>query len=283
MTYTRSSPSSIAVAVETEAAKWVHGRSKSSVSPIEALEVEGRPATVFVADQLIVDGSDKDLLAHLVDRYGAEIIPRTPLPVPPEGLGPRKGVKVEEMPLPVLVHLNKAHASSSRAAELLRAVYGPTASVTSESSARLLGVAAELAASGKEVGLNMLAKQSTLSLSNPVDANPSNPLMTAAFVGKARVAAAWQLVEAFRQFRSTKPVTIGILDAGFWLNGFKPFVPAGQVASDLGSTVMQLNLLDEGVGAGGTTVSTATLSRGMAMGRRVLLRQRLAMVWVPRV
>src|SRR5207237_407438 len=62
-----------------------------------------------------------------------------------------------------------------------------------------------------------------------------------------------QLVEAFRQFRSAKPVTIGILDAGFWLNGFKPFVPAGQVASDFGSTVMQLNLLDEGVGAGGAS------------------------------
>jgi hypothetical protein len=253
MTYSRSSSASIPVASGTEAAKWVQGRSKSRVTPIEAVEAEGRPKAVFVADQLIVDGSDKNFLAHLVDRYGAEIIPHPPLPAPPDGLGPRKGVVVEKMPLPVLVRLTKAPAPSSRAAELVRAAFGPGMSVTSESSARLLGLTAELAAAGKQVGLNMLATQSTLSLSEPVDANPSNPLMTAAFVGKARVAQAWQLIEVFRQFRSTKPVTIGILDAGFWLNDFQPFVPAGQAASDLGSSVLQLNLLDESVGAGGAS------------------------------
>jgi hypothetical protein len=248
-----SGPSSIRVASETECARWVHGRSKTSIKPIEALEVEGRPASVFVADQLIIDSRDKDLLAELVDRYGATIIPRPPLLAPPEGLGPRQGVNLEAMPLPALVHVTKAPAPSSRAAELLRAAHGPTASVTSQSSARLVGLAAELVASGKHVGLNTFAKQSNLSLANPVERNPADPLTTAAFTGKARVAAAWQLVETFRQFRSTKSVTIGVLDSGFWLNGFKPFVPAGQVASDLGSTVMQVNLLDESVGAGGAS------------------------------
>jgi Subtilase family len=253
MTYSTSGSSSLVVASETEVARWVQARSRSRVTRVEALEVEGRPAAVFVADQLLVDGDDRDLLAQLVGRHGAKIIERPPLPPSPEGLGPTKGMSVEGMPLPILVQLSRAPAPTARALELVRAVHGPTASVTSESSGRLLGLAAELSASGKGVGLNLVARQSALSLANPVERDPVNPLDTPAFVGRARVAAAWQLVETFRQFRSTKPVTIGILDAGFWLNGFTPFVPVGQVASDLGSSVGQLNLMDEGVGAGGAS------------------------------
>lgn len=252
MTYCTSDFPGIVVASDTEGARWVHARSRSSGRPIEAVEVDGHPAAVFVADQLLVDGSDRDLLARL-ERHGAQLIARPPVPAPPEGLGPDKGVNVEAMPLPVLVRLSRAPVLSRRSAELLRAVYGSSATVSSESSARLLGLAAELSASGKQVGLNLLATQSALSLANPVERNPADPLQTNAFIGKARVAAAWQLVETFRQFRSTKPVTIGILDAGFWLNGFAPFVPPGQVTSDLGSSVAQLNLLDEGVSAGGAS------------------------------
>ena len=57
----------------------------------------------------------------------------------------------------------------------------------------------------------------------------------------------------FREFRSTKPVTVGILNSGFWLDGFAPAIGAGQLVSDLGPSVAQLNLLDEGVPAGGAS------------------------------
>jgi hypothetical protein len=157
------------------------------------------------------------------------------------------------MPLPILLRVSNAPAASKRAAELLRASFSKNMSVTSESAARLAGLVAELAADGKQVGLNVVSTTSTLPLLNPTDWVPFDPLSVAAFTGKARVAAAWQLIEVFREFRSTKPVTIGILDAGFWLNGFNPGVANGQPGSDLGSSVIQLNLLDEGVSAGGAS------------------------------
>jgi pimeloyl-ACP methyl ester carboxylesterase len=66
------------------------------------------------------------------------------------------------------------------------------------------------------------------------------------------VTSAWQLVEAYRKFRSLKPlVLVGCLDGGFWLNGKTPGIAPGQLASDFGTFAFQLNLLDESVGAGG--------------------------------
>ncbi|MGH8549723.1 MAG: S8 family peptidase [Methylococcales bacterium] len=112
---------------------------------------------------------------------------------------------------------------------------------------------AELAADGRQAGLNVVSMATALPLLNPTDWVPFDPLSVPAYTGKARVAAAWQLIEVFREFRSTKPVTIGILDAGFWLNGFNPGVANGQPGSDLGSPVAQLNLLDEDVSAGGAS------------------------------
>jgi Subtilase family len=253
MKYGKSSSGSIPVASESEVAQWTRGRSRGRTRPIEAVEVDGRPQSVFVADQLLVDGRDSDLVDGLVERYGAEVIPRKPLPPAPEGLGPKSGVVVEDMPLPVLLRVSNAPVSSKRAAELLRASFSKNMSVTSESAARLAGLVAELAADGKQVGLNVVSTASTLPLLNPTDWVPFDPLSVAAYAGKARVAAAWQLIEVFREFRSTKPVTIGILDSGFWLNGFSPGVANGQPGSDLGSSVIQLNLLDEGVSAGGAS------------------------------
>ena len=71
-----------------------------------------------------------------------------------------------------------------------------------------------------------------------------------------RVHHAWQLVEAFRAARSTKPlVAVAVLDGGFWVDGRSPAFPLGQRGSDFGTSVMQLNLLDPGVGVGGANPS----------------------------
>jgi hypothetical protein len=126
-------------------------------------------------------------------------------------------------------------------------------SVTSEPAARLAGLVAELAADGRQAGLNVVSAATALPLLNPTDWAPLDPLSVAPYTGRARVAAAWQLIEAFREFRATRPVTIGILDAGFWLNGFDAGVVDGQPGSDLASPLAQLNLLDEGVSAGGAS------------------------------
>jgi hypothetical protein len=68
------------------------------------------------------------------------------------------------------------------------------------------------------------------------------------------VCAAWELIEAFGQIKPTKkPLTIAILDGGFWLNGRTPGAMAPDTGSDFGISVYQLNLLDEDVGAGGAS------------------------------
>ena len=253
MTHDQTSSGSIPVASESEVARWTRGRSHGRTHPLEAVEMEGRPQTVFVADQLLVDGNDGDLVHALVEQYGAVVIPRQPVPPAPEGLDPTGGIDVADMPLPVLLQVSDAPAASPRAAELLRASFSNNMSVTSESAARLAGLVAELAADGRQVGLNVVSTTAALPLLHPTDWAPFDPLSVAAFTGKARVAQAWQLIEVFREFRATKPVTIGILDAGFWLNGFSPGVANGQPWSDFGASVPQINLLDEGVGAGGAS------------------------------
>jgi Subtilase family len=160
------------------------------------------------------------------------------------------------MPLPVLLELSQAPPPTVRGTELLHAAFSPKMSVSSESALRFLGVAAELVADGRRIGLNVVGSVSTLSLADPVEGGTlqPHPLSMLAYLGRPRVGAAWQLVETFRQFRSTKPVRVGILDSGFWLNGFAPGVSPKQIASDLGSSVLQLNLLDEGVSAGGASL-----------------------------
>jgi subtilase family protein len=215
--------------------------------------MNGRPRTVFVADEVLVDGKDKDLIDELVQRYGAQVVPRKPLPRPPEGMGPKDGVDVKGMPMPTLLRVSRAPEPSKRAAELMRASFSKSMSVTSNQAARLAGLVAELAADGKEVGLNSLSSTAALPFSAPTDWVPIDPLSVPAYNGSARVAAAWQLIEAFREFRSTKAVTVGILDSGFWLDGFVPGVSAGQPGSDFGPSVAQLNLMDEGVSAGGAS------------------------------
>ncbi len=208
MKYGKSSSGSIPVAADSEIARWTRGRSRGRTRPIEAVEMDGRPQSVFVADQLLVDGRDRDLVDDLVERYGAEVIPRKPLPPAPEGLGPKSGVVLKNMPLPFLLRVSNAPAASKRGAELLRASLSPTMSVTSESAARLVGLVAELAADGKEVGLNVVSTALELPLRNPTDWMPVDPLSVAAYIGRARVIAAWQLIEAFRELRPTRPVTI---------------------------------------------------------------------------
>ena len=181
------------------------------------------------------------------------------------------------MPLPTLLRLTDPPAASSRAAELLHAAFEPPVSVTSEAAAGLLGLVAESAAHGHQIGLDIVGQVTALPLLAPLDWNPVQTLAVPAYAGQARIGVAWQLVEAFRQFRPTKsPVTIGVMDGGFWLDGLTPNVAPRQSASDFGSSVWQLNLLDESVGAGGASGiknGTGFNARGMATGRRASWRE----------
>jgi len=74
-------------------------------------------------------------VARLVDQFGATAVAPLPVPSPPDGLGPREGVDVTAMPLPVVLQLTAPPAPSQRTASLLQAAFDLPVSVTSEAAA----------------------------------------------------------------------------------------------------------------------------------------------------
>src|SRR5262249_26633464 len=159
-----------------------------------------------------------------------------------------RGVDAGAMPLPTRLRFTTPPPASPRGAALLRDAYGDSASVTSEMAAGVLGLAAQWASEGPAIGLNVVGRSAMLPLSSATEGADelagANPFLWPAYAGRARVTLAWQLVEAYRKIRSTKPlVTVAVLDGGFWLNGRTPGFPASQGGSDFGPSVFQLNLL----------------------------------------
>ena len=158
MRFCGSGSAAIPVDGDTEVGHWVRGRSKTRDTPLHALEVDGQPKSVFVADQLLIDPSDEDVLSELIERHGARIVPSLPVPSPPYGL-----VSAETgpsgIPLPVVLFVPDAPDPSRHSTEILRAAFGRDFSVTADSAARLLSLAAGYISSGKQVGLNLLASQ----------------------------------------------------------------------------------------------------------------------------
>jgi subtilisin family serine protease len=247
---------SIPVNARSASADWARYCNRQRHVPIAALEVAGRPAMAFVPNEVLVDDTEPDLVQHLVDRFGAQIVPAPALPEPPNGLGPARGVRPELMPMPTRLRFEVPPTAGARATELLREAYDHSASVTSEMAAGTLGLVAELSSTGRGIGMNTVGQSLVLPLLSAAEGvgepQGPDPFQWPAYAGRAHVTAAWQLVEAYRKLASVKPlVMVGVLDGGFWLDGRTPGFPAGQPGSDFGNSAMQLNLLDEGVGAGG--------------------------------
>jgi hypothetical protein len=245
----------IPVRPDTPVASWARWTARGRIAPVDALEVGGRRAAAFVPGHLLVDDED-GLVDHLVETYGARVVEPAPLPPPPEGMGPREGVDLAAMPMPVLLELPETPPPSERAGALLRERADGEASVTSDRGAGLLGLALELAADGRPAALDLVGQTCALPLltavEGPFGGGGLDAFTIAPYGAPARVHEAWQLVEAFRTVRSLKPlVTVGVLDGGFWLDGKAPAVTSGQPGSDFGTGVIQVNLLDERVGAGG--------------------------------
>lgn len=182
MTYCSTASEPVRVAAESEVARWVRARSRGRASSIEAVEAEGRPRTLFIADEVLVDAADSDLVVELIERHGAERVARKPLPQPPEGMGPNPGVDVEGMPVPVLLLIKDPPPATKRSADLLVAAFSDTVSLTSDRAAALAGLVAELAGDGRGIGLNTFSTASLLPLHDPLDRSPVDPLKTPAFL-----------------------------------------------------------------------------------------------------
>ena len=245
-------------------ARWADRQALGRRRPLAAIGAAGRRPTLFVADEVLVDADDPDLVEDLVRRHGGAVLPPLPVPPPPPGMDRAAGVSPAVIPLPVRVRFADAprvegaadrltdHARQGR--ELRGAV-----TVTSERAARVAALVSEHAAAGRPVGLNVVGHLDALPLTSAQEwaghpGGSSDPFAWLAFSGRSRITSAWQLVESYRQIRSLPEslVWVGVLDSGFWLDGAgRPFVPAGQAVSDLGGGVVQVNLLDESASAGG--------------------------------
>ncbi len=246
----------IRVDEQSPSAEYTRWCARGRTTALAAVDAGGRPAMEFVENEILVDDSDSGLVQQLIDQFGAEIIPPLAIPAPPDGLGPAPGVDAASMPLPTRLRMPAPPAASERAGGLLRQTYGDSVSVTSPAAAGILGVVADFASEGRKIGLNVVGRAVAFPLVAAAEGAQApggpDPFQWPTYAGKARVTSAWQLVEAYRKFRSLKPlVLVGCLDGGFWLNGKTPGIAPGQFASDFGTFAFQLNLLDESVGAGG--------------------------------
>jgi hypothetical protein len=253
----------IEVRTDTVAARWARWTARGRIAPVDALEVSAQRRMAFVPNQVLV-ADNAELVQRLMEEHGAEVVPAPELPPPPDGMGPRDGVDTTAMPIPVTLRIVDPPPASQRAAELLAGRFERPVSVTSERAARLLGLVLELAADGHPITVDCVGQTVALPLLTAAEGvvqggGTLDSFAISQYNKPMRVDAAWQLIEAYRKFRSTKSlVTVGVLDGGFWLNGKVPGFPLGQSGSDFGSAVLQLNLLDESVGAGGANPNKCT-------------------------
>ncbi|MFC0624597.1 S8 family peptidase [Kribbella deserti] len=237
-------------------AHYAEWRSRTAGRSVAAIGPADLSATAYVADEVIVDEDDRDLIEELTGRYGAEVIDDRALPEPPEGLRVREDVR--EAPIAVRLRFRDVPSVDGQDDLLQRAV-GDTADevfATSEQGAAVAALTARFAFEGRPIGLNLFGEPLAMPLSTATEsAIPgagANPFAWAAFAGRTRMVEAWQLMDSIQRMRSNPFVVLAVLDNGFWLDATgAPNLAAGQTESDLGAGVMQLNLLAEGTPAGG--------------------------------
>jgi hypothetical protein len=220
--------------------------------PLAAVQQNARPEQVFVENELLVDGDDTDTLAHLVERYEAEIIPPPPVPPQPEGMDPGRVRSVEGMPTFARVRFQGEQIALEGLDALAEQQPDSVLQVTSRAGAGTLALASQLALDGRAALPNLVGHSTTLplraSMEGPRNGDTSDAYQWPEYAGPSRITRAWQLLEAYSQLRSLHlPVYLGIFDAGFWLddNG-RPLGARPDVTN-----FFQWNLTDEGKPAGG--------------------------------
>src|SRR5688572_18178329 len=240
-------------------AEW-HGRAKGRA--IAAIGTGRRDATLFVADEVLVNGDDRALVEELVRRYSAEVIPDPPIPPMPIGLRRDRRTPIDGMPRTMRLRFGapprvEDAARVIEAAAARRRVHDRALVVTSEMAAAVGAVVARHALEGRSIGLNHVGIPAGMPLAVSQEAGSfgsigSDAMQWPTFAGPIRMAEAWQLIESARLLRGDQFIVIGILDGGFWLDASgAPLFPTAQGASDFGAGVMQLNLQNEGTPAGG--------------------------------
>ena len=229
--------------------------------PVGAFGPQTQEATLFVEDEVLVDGADKDLIRSLREQHGAELIEEAPLPAQPRVLQANRHVDLSDVPSYSRLRFDRPPEVAGRARLLTRVAAETrsadgTVTVSSDLAASIAALVTRHSLEGHSIGLNLFGRPFSMPLASATDsAIPvvgSNTFAWPAFAGSTRMVDAWQLVDSVRDISGARLITIGVLDSGFWLDGRGvPNVPAGQSASDFGPQFLQLNLQDESKPAGG--------------------------------
>ncbi len=247
----------VLIASESIAASWLVAHSYQVGQPLAGTLRQSRPESVFVENELLVDGSDKKTLSLLVDEYQAEILPFPDVPPQPDGMDKKRARSVAEMPLPVTVRLQGERVGLQALEDAAEGEPEGVLHVTSRAGAGTLALARRLASEGRAVMPNVLGTTNILPLSaaseekikpGVVPDPGKNPYNWYEFNGPSGVVQAWQLVQAYEQARSLhSPVFLGIFDAGFALgpDGRPTVINAGE-APDV-TNFIQWNLFYEGL------------------------------------
>ncbi len=241
-------------------ARWVDWQAHGKGVPLAAIQADAQTPMMFVANEVLVDPDERDLIARLVES-GATVVESRPLQRPPDDVQVRE--LTGEFPMPVRMQLEEPPQVEG-AERILASLYEASEervgrlTVTSEAAGRMAAFVGQLVAEGRQIGLNAVGTPAAMPLATAIEwtsqQGGSDPFAWAAFSGRSRIVDAWQLVESARVVSSIQSlVWVAILDGGFWLDAAgAPVVAAGQPVSDFGLGVLQINLQDEGQKAGGT-------------------------------
>lgn len=249
-------------------AAWKSQRSRLNVA---ARVYDGEQPSFFVADEVLVNARDDEMVRELVDRHGGELVESAPLPPRPKAVEVRRDVDMANAPqwarvrfaeLPRDLDVDLDVLATRRRAE-------PPGDVTYSSNllAHLTALVRTRRAEGRRVGLNAVGEPFEMPLTRATEgvglAYASDPFQWNMYAGRTRMVEAWQLVDSFRQVKGGAPVWVAICDTEFWLDAAgRPQVAPGQTRSDFGQGVLQWNLLNEGQPAGILSSTSASPFHG---------------------
>lgn len=245
-------------------AKSAYLRSARTGRAIGAIGVTGggedlRPIH-FVENELIVGAENTDLVDELVQDYGAEIAPARQIPERPPMLPRRRRHAAEQPPATLTLRFAQPPASGDAIARLASSLNDDIVMHASSPMAlTVAGLAGNDAFASGAVGLNIQGRSSSLplttitegSLPAPKGKGPfgTDPSTWDLFEQPLRMVDAWQLVESYRAATPTAFTTLAVMDSGWWFDpDGHPLVSHLETASDLGESIMQVNLADSPTG-----------------------------------
>lgn len=236
----------------------VLARSRAARRELTAVQLDESPPAYYLADEVVVDANDPDLVREYVN-LGGEVVhdgsdPELPREFRDLGLGREEPLDTSGLPRSVTLRFRELPEAPST--ELARAfdragLPADRVRFASERGLALSSVVARSRLEGRSAWLNEVGRDAaTLTQRKPLEGAGSNPLTWPTMSGLARISQAWQLVESMRIVRSTESlVWICVCDSGFWWDATGGAgTPAAAALADLGSGAPLWNLVTDSGG-----------------------------------